>query len=228
MVRGEPLAWICGTAEIDGLRLRIDPGVYVPRCWQSPALAARATSLLAPGGTAVDLCTGAGTIAALLQRADPRARVLATEADPRAVACARSNGVEVLAGDLFKPLSAALAGAVDVITAVAPYVPTGSLPLLPRDTLAHEPIGALHGGRDGLATILRIVLAAPTWLRRGASLVLEHGPDQEAAVAELLAAAGFVDAERIVDPDGDCCGTSDQRTPRPGRHISATFGPQGG
>jgi release factor glutamine methyltransferase len=205
---GEPLAWVCGSIEVAGLRLHVDPGVYVPRRWQTPAVAERAALGLVPGGTAVDLCTGAGTVASLLQRAEPGARVLGTDRDAVAVRCARRNGVEALLGDLFEPLPAALAGTVDVVVAVAPYVPTRALPLLPKETLAHEPAGALDGGPDGLAAIRRLVVDAPRWLRPAGWLVLEHGPDQASAVRDLLGAAGFGDVADVTDPEGACCGTS--------------------
>lgn len=210
-LQGEPLAWICGSAEVDGLRLRIEPGVYVPRRWQTPAVAARAAALLPDGGTAVDLCTGAGTIAALLTRAVPSATVLATELDPVAVRCARSNGVAVVEGDLFDPLPAPLHGAVDVVTAVAPYVPTHALPLLPPDTLAHEPVGALDGGSDGLAVVRRIAVEADRWVHPGSWLVLELGPAQVPAAAAVLCAAGWRDRGIVEDPEGDACGVVAQR-----------------
>ena len=205
---GEPLGWVCGSVEVAGLRLHLDPGVYVPRRWQTPAVADRAASVLVPGGTVVDLCTGAGTVAALLQRADPGASVVGTDRDPVAVRCAHRNGVEALHGDLFEPLPSALTGAVDVVTAVTPYVPTGFLPLLPRETRAHEPAVALDGGPDGLAAIRRVVVDAPRWLHPAGWLVLEHGPDQASTVRDLLGAAGFGDVAGIDDPEGACCGTS--------------------
>jgi len=45
--------------------------------------------LLPERGTAIDLCTGSGAIAKVLSTARPRARVVASDIDPRAVACAR-------------------------------------------------------------------------------------------------------------------------------------------
>src|SRR4051812_49893341 len=60
---GEPLAWITGSVSFCGLEIRVDPGVYVPR-WQSEPLARRAVERLPAGGTPVDLCTGAGAVAA--------------------------------------------------------------------------------------------------------------------------------------------------------------------
>lgn len=210
-LQGEPLAWICGSAEVGGLRLRVGPGVYVPRRWQTPAVAARAAALLPAGGTAVDLCTGAGTVAAVLTRAVPTATVLGTELDPAAARCARGNGVTVLEGDLFDPLPARLRGMVDVVTAVAPYVPSHALPLLPRDTLAHEPAVALDGGPDGLAVVRRIAREAGPWVHPGSWLVLELGPDQVGAAAALLRAVGWRDGGVVVDPDGDACGVVAQR-----------------
>ena len=58
---GEPLAWIVGGAGFAGHRVRVDPGVYVPRR-QTEHLAVRAAAALAPAGRAADLCTGAGAV----------------------------------------------------------------------------------------------------------------------------------------------------------------------
>ena len=102
---GEPLAWITGTAPFCGLMIRVDPGVYVPR-WQSEPLALRAVERLPADGVAIDLCTGCGAIAKTLMVHRPGARVVAADIDERAVACARANGVEAYAGDLFAPLAA--------------------------------------------------------------------------------------------------------------------------
>src|SRR5690606_9599696 len=90
---GEPLAWITGSVTFCDLEIRVDPGVYVPR-WQTEALAGRAIERLPPAGVAVDLCTGSGAIAATVAAARPKARVVGTDVDERAVACAATNGVE--------------------------------------------------------------------------------------------------------------------------------------
>ncbi len=129
---GEPLAWVTGRVRFGDLEVRVDPGVYVPR-WQTLPLAHRAVERLPADGVAIDLCTGAGALAMTLQEARPGAWVVATEVDESAVACARANCVEVYRGDLFSPLPSSLAGEVDVVTGVVPYVPTAALAwLLPR------------------------------------------------------------------------------------------------
>jgi release factor glutamine methyltransferase len=131
---GEPLACITRYVSFCGLEIRVDPGVYVPRR-QSEPLAHRAVERLPATGAAIDLCTGSGAIAKTLIASRPKARVLASDIDERAVACAAANGVEVYRGDLFAPLPRSLEGRVDVVVGVVPYVPTPALSLLPRDTL---------------------------------------------------------------------------------------------
>ena len=91
---GEPIAWLVGSVQFCDERFTVTPGVYVPRR-QTEALARRASSLLSDEGLAVDPRTGSGAIAAVLRASVPSARVVATELDEAAVACALMNGVEV-------------------------------------------------------------------------------------------------------------------------------------
>jgi len=207
---GEPLSWITGTAPFCGLTVLVDPGVYVPR-WQSEALARRAADLLPDTGAAVDLCTGTGAVALVLAAARPRARVLATEADPRAAACARRNGVDVMEGHLTDPLPVDLAGSVDLMTGVLPYVPTDGMHLLPRDVLAFEPRAALDGGVDGLVLVTEAVAASTRWVRPGGWLLLEIGSDQVDEVAALFQSAGYGNVTVLDDDDGDPRAVAGQR-----------------
>ena len=199
--RGEPLAWITGSMSFCGVRVRVDPGVFVPRP-HSQALARRAVSLLPDGGIAVDLCTGSGAVAVVLGSGHPRATVVATDLDPVAVACARRNDVHALVGNLDEPLSPELRGRVDVITAVVPYVPTEELHLLPRDVLAHEPRRALDGGRSGTKVLVRAAEVAARWLRPGGSVLLEIGGDQAGEVSTTLTDLGFSEIRVHRDEEG--------------------------
>jgi release factor glutamine methyltransferase len=202
---GEPLAWITGNVEFCGLEIRVDPGVYVPR-WQSELLARRAVERLPADGTAIDLCTGAGAIARTLSANRPGARVVASDVDERAVACARANGVEAYVCDLFAALPCALEGRVDVVVGVVPYVPTPDLPLLQRDTLTFESTLSYDGGADGTAILRRAVNESPRFLRRGGALLLELGAGQPEALAEDLARIGYADVTVLIDEDGDVRG----------------------
>jgi release factor glutamine methyltransferase len=199
---GEPLAWITGSVEFCGRVLAVEEGVYVPR-WQTELLAQRALARLPEGGVAVDLCTGCGAIAAVLA-SRPGARVVATDVDPRAVACARRNGVEALVGDLFAPLPALAAGSVDVVAGVVPYVPTGELSLLQRDTFTFETPLAYDGGPDGCAFLRRAIAGAAAVLRPGGALLLELGGEQASLLAPDLGA--FDEVAVLRDEDGDVRG----------------------
>lgn len=205
--RGEPLAWITGEIVFAGSRVTIGPGIYVPR-QQTELLVGVALGLLGHEGCAVDLCTGSGAVAVALAAARPAVRVLAADADPIACACARANGVEVYCGDLAAALPAALAGTVDLVTAVPPYVPSDQLQYLPRDVLAYEPVAALDGGPAGTAVLERVVAAAARLLRSGGHLVVEMGGDQHSALAPVLARAWFSEMQAHYDEDGDLRGLS--------------------
>jgi len=200
--RGEPVAWLTGATAFCGISVSVAPGVYVPR-WQTEPLARRAAALLPDGGIAVDLCTGSGAIAATLAAAVPTARVVTSELDPRAVACARANGVEVFEGHLDDPLPRALQGHVDVLTSVVPYVPTGALHLLPRDVQAYEPRLALDGGPDGLDLLAELARRSIRWLGGGGWVLLELGGDQAEQLGWLLSDLDYERIEIMADEDGD-------------------------
>jgi release factor glutamine methyltransferase len=202
---GEPLAWVTGSVEFCGLPIRVDPGVYVPR-WQSEQLARRAVERLPLTGTAIDVCTGAGAIAKILATNRPGARVVASDIDERAVACAAANGVEVYCGDLFAPLPRALEGHVDVVVGVPPYVPTPDLRLLQRDTFTFESPLSYDGGLDGTTILRRVLNESVRFLRRGGALLLEVGGEQADTLGDGVARFGYVDVNVLVDEEGDVRG----------------------
>jgi release factor glutamine methyltransferase len=201
--QGEPSAWITGTLLFCDQTLHVAPDVYVPRI-QSEELARRAATLLPDHGRAVDLCTGAGAVAAHLMARVPTAAVTGIDIDVRAAACARLNGVPTVVADLAGPLRRH--EGFDVVTAVAPYVPTGELRLLPADVQRYEPRLALDGGADGLDLVRRVVAAAGRLLRPGGWLLIEVGGDQHGALAPTLAATGFDLVTPWWDDDGDLRG----------------------
>jgi release factor glutamine methyltransferase len=201
--QGEPLAWITGRVRFLGHELGIEPGVYVPRP-QTEELARRAAELLPEDGAAADLCTGCGALAVHLRTARPGATVVGVDLDAHAAEVAHRNGVPTVVGDVGAlPLRS---DSFDVLTAVAPYVPTGAIGLLPVDVQRHEPRLALDGGGDGLTVVRRVVTAAARLLRPGGALLTEIGGDQDVLLRPALVDAGFTAAEPWRDEDGDLRG----------------------
>jgi release factor glutamine methyltransferase len=192
-VSGVPLEYVLGWAEFCGLRIAVDPGVFVPRR-RTEFLARQAIALAAPGAVVVDLCCGSGAVGAAVAAALPGAQVHASDVDPAAVRCACRNlpGGRVYCGDLFDALPAALTGRVDVLVANVPYVPTEAIALMPPEAREHEPRVALDGGPDGLDVARRVVAGAGSWLAPGGSVLFEVGEAQVPAATAVVRAAGLV------------------------------------
>lgn len=202
-VAGEPLEQVVGWAELAGLRVRVAPGVFVPRrrteLLVRTALRALGRTPAGPPPVVVDLCCGsgaAGLAVAVGARAAGRAIELhAADVDPAAVACAATNlaGVgQVHAGDLFAALPRRLRGRVAVLLANAPYVPTDAIADMPREAREHEPRVALDGGADGLDLHRRIAADAAAWLAPGGRLLIETSRAQARGTAAAVRAGGLV------------------------------------
>ncbi len=205
---GVPLEQVLGWAEFAGLRIAVEPGVFVPRRRTTllVRLAVRAAEAVGPGAVVVDLCCGTGAVAAAVRAARPDVEVHAADVDPAAVACARRNlpPEAVHEGDLFAALPEHLRGRIDVLVANAPYVPTTEVALMPPEARDHEHRVALDGGDDGLAVQRRVAAALGPWLAPGGTVLVETGRHQAARSADLLRAAGL-SAEVVEDAEVDGC-----------------------
>ena len=193
-VAGEPLEQILGWAEFCGLRIAVDPGVFVPRR-RTELLARQAVDRARDGAVVVDLCCGSGAVGAVVMATRERIELHATDIDPAAARNARRNlpdAATVYVGDLDKPLPRRLRGHVDVLVANTPYVPSGEITLMPPEARLHEPRGALDGGADGLDIARRVVAAAPRWLAPGGSVLVETSERQASALTEAVAASRLV------------------------------------
>lgn len=204
-VSGLPLEQVVGWAEFHGLRIWVDPGVFVPRR-RSEFLVETAVSLAhRPGTVVVDLCCGTGALglAAATALADTEpgntgrggSELHAADIDRAAVVCARRNlepaGGHVYQGDLFGPLPPALRGRVGVLICNAPYVPSPEVMFLPPEARDYEPRVALDGGPDGLAVLRRVAAAAPRWLAAGGTLLVETSDQQAPVMTRAMTAAGL-------------------------------------
>lgn len=203
---GIPLEQVLGWAEFCGLRIAVEPGVFVPRrrsellVREAAALVRASTgsdpsrSLDKPPVVVVDLCCGSGAIGAALVAELVDVELHAVDIAPAAVRCTARNvpaGAQVYQGDLYQPLPASLHGRVDLLVANAPYVPTEAVALLPPEAREHEPLVALDGGTDGLDVIRRVAAGAPRWLAPGGRLLIETSARQAPRVARMFGKHGL-------------------------------------
>ena len=194
---GEPLAYIIGRREFWSLDFTVTPDVLIPR--PETELLIEFSLQRIPQNAEVDIAdlgTGSGAIALALAHERPQARVLATDASAAALMVARGNAerlairnVEFAQADWCTALADR---EFDLIASNPPYIAEADAHLAQGD-LRFEPRTALASGTDGLNAIRIIVCDAPTHLKPGGWILLEHGHEQGAAVRALLGESGFVE-----------------------------------
>ncbi|WP_345566384.1 putative protein N(5)-glutamine methyltransferase [Streptomyces plumbiresistens] len=193
-VLGRPLELVLGWAEFRGLRITVEPGVFVPRR-RTEFLVEQALAHVPDASVVVDLCCGSGAVGAALAAALGPVELHAADIEPAAVRCARRNvagvGGQVHTGDLFDALPGELRGRVDILAANVPYVPTGEVAFLPAEARDHEPLVALDGGTDGLDVLRRVAAEALRWLAPGGCLLVETSERQAPAAVEAFTRSGL-------------------------------------
>lgn len=194
-VMGTPLEHIVGWAGFHGLRVRVDPGVFVPRR-RTELLVRQAVELMRdmPRAVVLDLCCGSGAVGMALIHELPTIELHAADLDPMAVRCAARNVGDrgtVHLGDLYEAFPSRLRGRVDLVIANAPYVPTSAIAQLPSEARDHEPRTALDGGQDGLDVLRRVAASAGDWLAPTGRLVVETSRHQVGLTVEAARRYGF-------------------------------------
>jgi len=193
-----PLQHIVGEVQIGRARIRVGPGVFIPRP-ETESLVAWALDAIASirDPVVIDLCAGSGAIALAISQVRPDARVVAVERSPAALAWARRNidehiaaggrHVELLGGDFNdERLLLDLDAVADLVTVNPPYVAEGT-PVEP-EVGRYDPPEAVFAGPDGLAVIRPLISVVAGLLKVGGVLAIEHDDTQGESVPALLAA----------------------------------------
>lgn len=204
--RGEPVAYLTGRREFWSLNLEVTPDTLIPRP-ETELLVELALERIPADRPArvADLGTGSGAIALAIASERPLATVVATDTSAAALGVARRNAqrfgihnVEFREGPWCEPLADE---AFDMIVSNPPYVAEGDPHLIEGD-VRFEPRRALAAGEDGLDDLRVIAACARSRLLKGGWLLLEHGCDQGAAVANSLAFSGYVKTATYTDLSG--------------------------
>ena len=198
---GEPIAYILGRRDFWDFQLIVNSHVLIPRP-ETELLVECALELVANHAVVpeqiADLGTGSGAIAIALSRELPQCKVSAIDLSVDALAVAQQNVLRLqLSNIIFHEGSwceGLSANSFDLILANPPYVAEGDAHLQQGD-LRFEPTSALVAPDSGLGDIKSIVTGSRAALKQGAWLLLEHGYQQGAAVAEIFRSNGFSSIE---------------------------------
>jgi release factor glutamine methyltransferase len=192
---GEPMAYIMGTREFWSHELIVSPATLVPRPETEllVELALREIPRKA-GWQILDLGTGSGAVAIAIASERRMCDITATDISGAALAIARENArhldlgnITFLEGDWTQPVEGTL---FDVIVSNPPYVRADDAAL---ENLQYEPRSALVAGDDGLQAIRALATGCAPIVKAGGTLLLEHGADQQQALASILQREGWLD-----------------------------------
>lgn len=191
----EPVAYILGYRDFWTIRLKVAPGVLIPRP-DSETLIEAALSRIDDRDAPLrllDLGTGPGTLLLALLSELPETAGLGVDASPAALALAGENAEALGMADraVFRESDWAseVAGDFDLILCNPPYI-ADSEALMP-DVADYEPAGALFAGADGLDDYRRIIPDLGRLLAPGGAAILEIGHRQRISVSQLAEKAGF-------------------------------------
>jgi release factor glutamine methyltransferase len=209
----EPLQYILGTQEFCGLEFHVAPAVLIPRP-ETELLVQEALRVVDFAGESVlvDVGTGSGCVAVTLATILARARIMAVDRSPEALAVAKDNAerhavaqrIDWIEGDLLSPLrERGMAGKVDVIVSNPPYIAESDWAGLQPEVREFEPRTALVAGPKGTEFHERLIREAAEFLVPGGSLVMEIGQGQWPAVQRMAAqAGGFEPMQAVKDEAG--------------------------
>lgn len=210
---GEPIQYVLGEAWFDGLKLKVGPGVLIPRPETEELMAAMARVIDQEGSRSpkiVDWCTGSGCMALALKRRIPDSSVLGLDISEEALTYAQENaarlGLDVEWGkqDLLNPEGAPEKPA-DVVVCNPPYIPNREASDLDDHVVHHEPHLALFvSDEDPLAFHHALVAWAEAGgLAPGGWLGMECHRDGATSLAHWLKALdGWQDVDILRDLQG--------------------------
>ena len=205
---GEPIQYILGEVEFLGLRIKVGPGVLIPRpeseCWLDDLISWWQRNRSGSPRKILDLCTGSGCLALALAQRFSDSEVTGVDISADALRFARDNAalnridnVTFVFGDLFSALRLDCQGpdcdGFDILVSNPPYVSASEFESLDPEVSSWEPSKALIGGDDGLDFYRRIIPDAHRFLASGALLAFEIGAGQGSAVCGLMNDSGFIE-----------------------------------
>jgi release factor glutamine methyltransferase len=195
--RHEPIAYILGRQEFNGLDFAVSPAVLIPRA-DSETLVDAALAACPAANRVLDCGTGSGALLLAVLSRLPHACGVGIDRSAAALDVAQANAAALGLADRVTMLEAdwhragwteALGAGFDLVLANPPYVESDAD--LAPSVRGHEPHGALFAGPEGLDDYRLLIPQLPGLLEPGGVAVVEIGASQAEAVGALAVEAGF-------------------------------------
>lgn len=201
--KGQPVSQIIGSRQFFGHGFRLTADVLDPRP-ETEILVAEA--LKYSFRRVLDLGTGSGAIILSLLHSRPDATGLGVDLSGAALAVAQENArnldlaerVDFQQGDWFEGVQ----GRFDLIVCNPPYITAQEYADLDQGVRNFEPKMALTPGGDGLAPYRVITANLADYLQDNARILMEIGPKQGLAVAEMFKESKLSSVKILRDFDG--------------------------
>ncbi|WP_283966203.1 peptide chain release factor N(5)-glutamine methyltransferase [Tritonibacter sp. AK171] len=198
-----PVSHLIGERDFYGRRFKVSADVLDPRPETETLIEA---ALSEPFERVLDLGVGSGCILVTLLAEQQGALGLGVDLSEAACLQASANAVlhrvearaDIRQSDWFS----AVKGQFDLIVSNPPYIALDEMDDLSEEVREHEPQMALTDGADGLSAYRLICAGLGRHLAQGGRVLVEIGPTQGAAVAEMMRAAGLVEVTVLPDLDG--------------------------
>lgn len=198
-----PVSHLIGHRLFWGRSFLITPDVLDPRPETETLVEA---ALDAPFQRVLDLGLGSGCILISLLADRPEPMGVGVDLSAKALEVAAQNvaqhgltpRAELRQGSWYEPVL----GRFDLIVSNPPYIAAEEMADLSPEVRDHEPRMALTDEADGLTAYRAIAAGALAHLEPSGRLMVEIGPTQGQAVAQIFAAAGLTNPQIRQDLDG--------------------------
>lgn len=205
-IEGKPVAYITGKKEFWSLTLSVTGDVLIPRPETETLIEFVMETFAGRNSMKVaDLGTGSGAIACALALEHPQWDIIATDLSTAALDVARYNAsahkldnIHFLHSRWFEAIAD---HDFDLIISNPPYVALDD-PHLSAGDVRFEPESALTSGERGMDAITLLTRQSADYLSPDGWLIVEHGYDQQQAVADCFKQGGFEHIVQLTDLAG--------------------------
>jgi release factor glutamine methyltransferase len=207
----EPLQYIIGETEFNGLKIAVNKNVLIPRPETEELVEWIGTEIKNKNPVSIlDIGTGSGCIAIALKKKFPASIVYAVDISKEALALARNNAkrnnaeIYFIQQDILKKLPETLKLPFDFIISNPPYLTLHDKQKLNRNVSEYEPHEALFvNGKNPFLFYERILdLACMGLIKKNGALYFEINEMYGKEIAQLFLEKGFYDVNIRNDMSG--------------------------